>query len=396
MAGREVRTTSCPLDCPDTCTLAVTVDDGRIVDVGAAPGNPFTQGFICQKVSRHAQRVYAPERMRLRSSGPGRRAPASSARPVGTTRSIWSPTRIRRAQAEDGPASVVPWIYSSSAAALQTVLPARLFRLIGASEVDDTICAATFGKAWDEMFPNMLSADPLDVAHAQLVVVWGSNPAVSNTHFPPLVRRAQQAGAQLVVVDPRRTAMAKRADLHVTPRPGTDVALALAIARELVAQDALDREFLAEHAEGVDAFLAAADEWTLARAEEVTGVGAAVIARLAGLLAAVRPAYFRVGWGLERTRNGGSACAAVFALPVLTGQFGVPGSGVYASTLGRHRPRRAPGTDARSAAGAEHEPPRPLPHGPARGSTGARARRHRCQPGREPPRTAARARRARA
>ena len=108
--------------------------------------------------------------------------------------------------------------------------------------------------------------------------------------------------------------------------------LALAIARELVAQDALDREFLAAHAEGVDAFLAAADEWTLARAEAVTGVGAAVIVRLAGLLADVRPAYFRVGWGLERTRNGGSACAAVFALPVLTGQFGVPGSGVYAST----------------------------------------------------------------
>ena len=332
MAGREVRTTSCPLDCPDTCTLAVTVDDGRIVDVGAAPGNPFTQGFICQKVSRHAQRVYAPERVTtpLVRTGP---------KGAGEFRATsWDDAldlvaaRIRRAQAEAGPASVVPWIYSSSAAALQTVLPARLFRLIGASEVDDTICAATFGKAWDEMFPNMLSADPLDVAHAQLVVVWGSNPAVSNTHFPPLVRRAQQAGAQLVVVDPRRTAMAKRADLHVTPQPGTDVALALAIARELVAQDALDGEFLAAHAEGVDAFLAAADEWTLAHAEAVTGVGAAVIARLAGLLADVRPAYFRVGWGLERTRNGGSACAAVFALPVLTGQFGVPGSGVYAST----------------------------------------------------------------
>ena len=195
----------------------------------------------------------------------------------------------------------MPWIYSSSAAALQTVLPARLFRLIGASEVDDTICAATYGKAWDEMFPNMLSADPLDVVHAQLIVVWGSNPAVSNTHFPPLVRRAQQAGAQLVVVDPRRTAMAKRADLHVTPRPGhRRRARAGDRARARRATDALDRAFLAAHAEGVDAFLAAADEWTLARAEAVTGVAAAVIARLAGLLADVRPAYFRVGWGLER------------------------------------------------------------------------------------------------
>ncbi len=219
----STRTTSCPLDCPDTCTLTVTVEAGRLVAVGAAEGNPLTRGFICQKVSRHAQRVYAPERVLtpLVRTGP---KGSGAFRPVSWDDALDVVVdRMRDAIATDGPASVVPWIYSSSAPALQTVLPTRLFGMLGATVVDDTICAATQGKAWDEMFDGMLSADPLDVEHARLVVVWGANPAVSNTHFAPLVTHAQRDGAQLVVVDPRRTGMAKRAELHLAPRPGTDV-----------------------------------------------------------------------------------------------------------------------------------------------------------------------------
>jgi anaerobic selenocysteine-containing dehydrogenase len=329
---REPLTTSCPLDCPDTCTLSVTVENGRLTAVDAAPGNPLTQGFICQKVSRHAQRVYAPERVLTPLVRTGRKGDAEFRTATWDEALDLVVERIERAIAEDGPASVVPWIYSSSAPALQTVLVSRFFAMLGASEVDDTICAATQGKAWDEMFGEMLSADPLDVVHARLVVVWGANPAVSNTHFPPLVRRAQQDGARLVVVDPRRTPMAKRADVHLAPRPGTDVALALGIARELGSTKRLDHAFLAEHALGIDAFLAAAEPWTLPRAAQVSGVDEASIASFVELLSQVRPAYFRVGWGLERTRNGGSACAAVFALPVLTGQFGTLGAGILAST----------------------------------------------------------------
>jgi anaerobic selenocysteine-containing dehydrogenase len=214
---------------------------------------------------------------------------------------------------------------------LQNALGSRLWRELGASMVDETICAATHGRAYSEMFGSMLSADPLDVVHARLVVVWGANPAISNTHFPPLVQEARRNGAQVVVVDPRRTAMAKRADLHVALRPGTDVVVALAVAREIARSGRLASAFLDAHAEGVDAYLAAAEQWTLARAATVSGVDAAAIARLADLVGETRPAFFRVGWGLERNRNGGSACVAVFALPVLTGQFGVPGAGVMAS-----------------------------------------------------------------
>ena len=161
------------------------------------------------------------------------------------------------------PATVVPYLYNSSAGVLGAgLLGHPLWDAIGASHVDHTICAASTGRAWAMTFGSMPGADLFDVVHAQLVVVWGANPAISNTHFPPLVNHARTNGAAVVVVDPRRTAMAKRADLHLAVRPGTDVVLALAVARELAQRRAVDLDFTDAHAAGVEEYLAAAQPWT--------------------------------------------------------------------------------------------------------------------------------------
>jgi anaerobic selenocysteine-containing dehydrogenase len=327
----EIRTTACPLDCPDTCSLSVTVESGRLVGVDAGPGNPLTDGFICQKVKHHARRVYAPERVltplvRTGPKGSGEFRIASWDEALDLVAA-----RLRDAEARFGAESVVPYVYNSSAPAMQSLVIDRFFRRFGASVVDHTICAATHGKAWAEMFGDMLSADPRDVVHARLIVVWGANPTVSNVHFPPLVNEARGAGARMIVVDPRRTAMARRADRHLAPIPGTDVVLALAMAAHLDRAGLVDRAFLEQHTQGADEFLAAARQWPPEVAEQVCGVSSADIVDTAEELSASRPAYFRIGWGLERNRNGGSACVAAFALPVLTGQFGVAGSGIFAS-----------------------------------------------------------------
>ena len=324
--------TACPLDCPDTCSLSVTVADGRLVAVDAGPGNPLTDGFICQKVKHHAQRVYAPERvmtplMRTGPKGAGEFRPASWDEALGLIAE-----RLRDAEARFGSESVVPYVYNSSAPAMQSLLVDRFFGRFGASRVDHTICAATHGKAWNEMFGDMLSADARDVVHARLIIVWGANPTISNVHFPPLVNEARRAGARVIVVDPRRTAMARRADRHLAPLPGTDVVLALAMAAHLDRAGLVDRAFVEQHTDGAQEFLDAARMWSPEAAETICGVPAAEIIATAEELAASRPAYLRVGWGLERNRNGGSACVAAFALPLLTGQFGVLGSGIYAST----------------------------------------------------------------
>lgn len=331
-AGTRVVHTACTLDCPDVCSLAVTVEDGRIIRIDAAPENPLTDGWICSKVRRQMQRVYAPERVltplvRVGPKGSGEFRAASWDEAIGLVAD-----RMRAAVADRGPDAVVAFTYNSSAAQIETVsLTEALFAVMGATIVEHTICAHTMGSAKASVYDGMASADVHDVVHSKLVVVWGANPTVSNTHFPPLVQQAVKDGAKVVVVDPRRTAMAARADLHLAIRPGTDVVLAAAIARYWNDHGLVDRAFADAHADGVDEFLAAADEWTLERAAEETGLAADDIRTLAEWWGTTRPSMLRIGWGTERNANGGAGCRAVLALPLLGGHFGVPGSGVITS-----------------------------------------------------------------
>ena len=329
------RLTTCPLDCPDTCSLQVGVEAGRLSSVDAAPvgtGNPLTDGWICAKVRRHAERVHGPERLttplvRDGAKGSGRFRPLD-----------WDDAldlvadRITDTITRHGPAAVVPYTYNSSAGARADRLTGRMFRRLGASRVEHTICAATAHAAWETTFPGMASADAADIAHSDLVVVWGANPSVSNTHLTPLLVDARRRGAAVVVVDPRRTPTAARADVHLPVRPGTDVVLALAVAAELDRLGLVDAAFCANHAEGHEEFRRAAAEWSVARAAGVCGLDVGDVRRLAELVGTRRPGLLRLGWGLERNRNGGAAIRAALALWVLAGQFGRPGAGVLGST----------------------------------------------------------------
>ena len=329
--------TACPLDCPDTCSLEVTVEAGRIVDIDAAPvddsSNPLTDGWICKKVKHHAERVYSPERIlrplvRVGAKGEGRFRETTWDEAIELVAS-----RIREAIATDGPGSVIPYLYNSSSARIdkKRLMP-HLFERLGCPEVTQTICASTKTAAWDWAFGTMLSSDPLDVVHAKLLVVWGGNPGASNTHLIPLITQARTSGAALVVIDPRRTSVADRADVHLAIRPGTDVVLGYALAKWLVDNGRADRAFLERHTVGFDRFMRAANEWPLERAAEVCGVDASSIARVAEMIAGTKPAMLRTGWGMERNRNGASSYLAAYAVWAIAGHFGELGSGILDST----------------------------------------------------------------
>lgn len=324
--------TVCTLDCPDACSLAVTVSDGRIVDVDASPISSFTDGWICSKVKRSAQRVYAPERVmtpliRTGPKGSGQFRTASWDEAVALVAG-----RIGEAVASTGPDAVVAFTYNSSAAATErSSFTEAYFAAIGATVADPTICAEINAVAFASVFDGMRSADPRDVVNANLVVIWGANPTVSNTHFPPLVQQARERGAKVVVIDPRTTAMAQRADLHLAVRPGTDVVLALAIANYWAAHGMVDRDFADAHATGVDEFLAAASAWSIEAAATECGLATEDLRTLADWWGTTRLSMLRVGWGLERNLNGGAGIRAALALPVLAGHFGEPGSGVIGS-----------------------------------------------------------------
>jgi anaerobic selenocysteine-containing dehydrogenase len=166
-----------------------------------------------------------------------------------------------------------------------------------------------------------------DLEHAKLIVLWGVNPSATGIHLVPVIDRARDAGAKLVVVDPRRTPLARRADLHLPIRPGTDVPVALAMIHALFARGHANRDFLAAHATGVDELAIRAARWSIGDAAGTAGLDPRLLDRFIELYAATNPAVIRVGWGLERNRNGGSSVAAVLALPAVAGKFGVRGGG---------------------------------------------------------------------
>jgi anaerobic selenocysteine-containing dehydrogenase len=166
-----------------------------------------------------------------------------------------------------------------------------------------------------------------DYVQAKLIVLWGVNPSATGIHLVPIIERARAAGAKLVVIDPRRTALARGADLHLAPRPGTDLPVALALIDALFSRGLADEGFLAAHATGVGELRRRAARWSLAAAAEIAGIEVAAIERFLAMYVEGAPAVIRAGWGLERNRNGGSAVAAVLALPAVAGKLGVRGGG---------------------------------------------------------------------
>lgn len=327
--GSSTVRTACPLDCPDSCTLDVTVEKGRVVKIdGAHEGNPTTGGFICAKVRNFAERVYGEDRLLY---------PAVRQGPKGQgvfTRVSWDEaleaiaSKMIEIRDRTGAEAILPFCYGGSNGLIsQDTNDAVLFRGFGTSRLARTVCAAPTGAANEGMYGKMPGVTYSDYAEAKLIILWGVNPAASGIHLVPYISAARKAGAALVVVDPRATSLARQADLHIAPRPGTDLAIALALHRHLFEGGHADAAFLAEHTRGAERLRARAAEWSFERAAEVADVSASDLARLARMYVGASPALVRCGWGLERNRNGGSAAAAVLALPAVAGKFKVRGGG---------------------------------------------------------------------
>lgn len=336
--------TACPLDCPDACSLSVEVADGRLGRVDGwrsdgGGGNPLTRGLICGKVRRVGRHLECAERLatplvRVGPKGSGEFRPVDWDEALGQV-----VERLGEIVERHGPESVLPVYYGGSNGLLtQGAADATFFRRLGAARLEATLCAAPSGAALEALYGKLpgIGLDELE-SSSELIVVWGANPHASGIHLVPRIEAARARGARLVVVDPRRTPLARRADLHLAPRPGTDLPLALAVANLLFERGQADLEFLARHASGVEEFRRVAGAWSAERAAAECGVEAREIEHLAELYGATRRAVIRLGYGPERNRNGGFACAAILALPAVAGHFGAPGAGYIASAGGAWR-----------------------------------------------------------
>jgi anaerobic selenocysteine-containing dehydrogenase len=325
------RASVCPLDCPDTCSLSVTVEADRIVRVRGSAANPYTAGVICAKVAQgYPALVHGPGRVLtpLRRAGPRGRGRFE--------RISWDEAldlvhaRVTAVIRAHGPQAILPLNYAGPHGMLAGgSMDLRFFHRLGASLLDrKPLCGGIRSEAWVGTFGPVPGIRPEQVALSRLIIAWGNNVTWSNLHLMPVVNQARRRGAKVVVVDPRRTRVAEQADLHLALRPGTDVILAWAVAAELERLGALDRAFVERHVRGFEAYMERARAVSPAEAERITGVRREEIRRLAEWYAVLSPAAISVGNGLERNRNGGSGIRAVFALPALAGKFGVPGGGL--------------------------------------------------------------------
>ena len=323
----------CTLDCPDTCSLTVTVEAERIVKVRGSDAMPFTDGVLCNKVAQLTPAfVHGPQRLLhpLRRVGP---------KGAGSFEQIsWEAAldeihaRTSEVIGRWGAQAVTPLNYAGPHGMLSgDSMSSRFFHKLGATLLyRRSLCGGVRSEAWAGTYGAVPGCPPEFAEHAALNVVWGNNATVANLHLVRRIRRAKRNGGRLAVIDPLRTKIAEQADLHIALLPGTDVLLAWSLAAELERAGAFDAAFIERHVAGFDEFMARAREWPAARAAEACGVPEAQIRTLAAWMAEADPLIVAPGNGLERGRNGGSGIRAAITLPALLGKWG-NGSGVVVS-----------------------------------------------------------------
>ena len=321
----------CPLDCPDTCSLSVTVDAGRVTAVHGSDANPLTRGAICAKVTNYyPEFVHGANRLRHPLKRVGAKGEGRFARISWDEALDLIHDRVGEVVARHGPQAVLPLNYAGPHGMLAgDSMSLRFFHRLGASLLSRRpLCGGVRGEAYAGTFGATPGTPLQQVSLAKLVIVWGNNATACNLHLMRHINTARRNGAKVVVIDPKRVKVAEQANLHLAVRPGTDVVLAWALAVELERLGSLDRAFIEKHVHGFDAFMQSAREYPPERAAETCGIAVEDIRTLARWYHEASPAVIAWGNGLERNQNGGSGLRAIAALPALAGKFGIPGGGL--------------------------------------------------------------------
>jgi anaerobic selenocysteine-containing dehydrogenase len=332
---------ACPHDCPDTCALVTTVENGVAVKVHGNPAHRHTDGVLCTKVSRYAERTHHPERLLqpMRRTGP---KGSGQFEPISWDEALDTIARRLGDIAARDPQAILPYSYAGTMGLVQgESMAARFFHRLGASLLDRTICAAAGGEGLVQTLGAKVGMKVEHFAQAKLIVIWGSNSIGSNLHFWKLAQQAKRDGARLVCIDPRRTETAEKCHEHIALRPGTDAALALALMHQLITHDWLDHDYIRDHTLGFEALRERALQWPPERAAEVCDVPVQQIIDLAHAYGTTRPAAIRLNYGMQRVRGGGNAVRAVACLPALVGAWRQAAGGVLLSSSGQFPVERA-------------------------------------------------------
>jgi anaerobic selenocysteine-containing dehydrogenase len=337
MTKTLVRAT-CPHDCPDTCAMLVTVEDGVATEVKGDPDHPTTAGVLCTKVSRYVDRTYHPDRLltpmrRVGRKGEGKFEPISWEQALDEIAARLTPIAARDPQA------ILPYSYCGTMGLVQgEAMAMRFFNKLGASFLDRTVCATAGFTGYKYTIGGSIGTDIEQFQDARLILIWGGNPIASNLHFWMRVQEAKRRGAKLIAIDPYRSLTAEKCHQHIALMPGTDSALALGMMHVLVRENLLDHDYIARHTLGFAQLKDRVAEWTPERTAETCGITAEEVVDLAREYGETarrnEPVAIRMNYGLQRVRGGGMAVRNVACLPALVGAWRHPAGGVQLSTSG--------------------------------------------------------------
>jgi anaerobic selenocysteine-containing dehydrogenase len=337
MTTTLVRAT-CPHDCPDTCAILVTVEDGVATEVKGDPDHPTTAGVLCTKVARYVERTYHPDRLltpmrRVGKKGEGKFEPISWERAIHEIAE-----RLGEIASRD-PQAILPYSYCGTMGLVQgEAMAMRFFNKLGASFLDRTVCATAGFTGYKYTIGGSIGTDIEQFQDAKLILIWGGNPIASNLHFWMRVQEAKRRGAKLIAIDPYRSLTAEKCHQHIALMPGTDSALALGMMHVLVKENLLDHDYIAQHTLGFSQLKDRVAEWTPERTADTCGITAEEVVNLAREYGqtAMRgePVAIRMNYGLQRVRGGGMAVRNIACLPALIGAWRHPAGGVQLSTSG--------------------------------------------------------------
>jgi len=336
--GHTIVRGACPHDCPDTCALHVTVAEGRAIKIEGDPDHPTTRGVLCTKVARYLERTYSEKRVlhplrRVGAKGEGRFERIGWDEALDTIASRFKEI----AESSDGPEAILPYSYAGTMGLLQYgSMDRRFFHKLGASLLDRTICA-TAGKAgYAATIGASIGTDLEQFENARLILIWGSNPVVSNLHLWSRVQEAKRRGAKLIAIDPYRSQTAEKCHEHLALMPGTDAALALGIMHVLIAEDLIDRDYIDRYTLGFDALKQRVRDYPPSLVASLTGLQEAQITALARDYGTIGPAVIRLNYGMQRHAGGGMAIRTVACLPGLVGAWRHAAGGALLSSSGTY------------------------------------------------------------
>ncbi|MDO5675830.1 MAG: molybdopterin-dependent oxidoreductase [bacterium] len=323
----------CPFDCPDTCGLLVTVENGRAVKVTGDPEHPVTRGLLCPKMQHYEDTVHSSRRlttplMRVGIKGTGEFAPISWQAAIKHICTAW-----KALIAEHGAECILPYSYAGTMGLVQRNAGHPFFHTLGASRLDRTICSPAKGAGWNMIMGSTPAMDPAEIEDSDLIILWGINAAATSIHTMRDALAAKQRGARLWVIDTWTSRTADTAGESFVVKPGTDGALALGMMHVLVRDRLCDQPFIQANVLGFEEFSGTVlPDCSPENMAAVCGLDAATIERMAHIYAAAKAPFIRLGSGLTRYANGAMTVRTITCLPAFIGAWQKKGGGLLSAT----------------------------------------------------------------